>query len=275
MRIANVNNERTPPSPGATGTCPACDSPVIAKCGVERIHHWAHRGKRLCDQWWEARTQWHYDWQDKFPLRMQERIFFADCGERHVADVHTDHGVTIEFQHSHLRREERIAREKFYRNLLWVVDGTRLKRDAPRFLEGLSRHTRRLKPGVRLTLLPERVLPKNWLGCAVPVFFDFANAKGLPQEALSVAQKLWCLLPSRVRDRAVILQVSRETFVRLAHERSQIFLTKEILREVEEMLVAEERAKQERLARQSAADFVCRHQRRRRPSHVRRAYPRF
>ena len=41
----------------------------------------------------------------------------------HIADVKTDRGIVIEFQHSFLHRNERESREKFYQNMVWVVDG--------------------------------------------------------------------------------------------------------------------------------------------------------
>ena len=35
-----------------------------AKCGEEKIHHWAHeKGKSDCDPWAESETKWHRDWQ--------------------------------------------------------------------------------------------------------------------------------------------------------------------------------------------------------------------
>ena len=39
----------------------------------------------------------------------------------------TVHNLVIEFQHSHMDAQERTSREKFYKNMVWVVDGTRLK----------------------------------------------------------------------------------------------------------------------------------------------------
>ena len=50
-------------------------------------------------------------------------------GTRHVADSKTETGLVVEFQHSHLSTVERREREAFYDNLIWIVDGTRLKRD--------------------------------------------------------------------------------------------------------------------------------------------------
>ncbi len=50
-----------------------------------------------------------------------------------MADVRTDKGLVIEFQHSYINPEERRQRENFYKNMIWIVDGTRLQRDFPRF----------------------------------------------------------------------------------------------------------------------------------------------
>jgi competence CoiA-like predicted nuclease len=46
----------------------------------------------------------------------------------HRADVHTDRGVTIEFQNSFLSIEELESREKFYAQLKWVVNGLKFKK---------------------------------------------------------------------------------------------------------------------------------------------------
>jgi competence protein CoiA len=43
-------------------------------------------------------------------------------GEKHIADVKTKHGVTVEFQHSFLPGTERLSREPFCPKLTWVVD---------------------------------------------------------------------------------------------------------------------------------------------------------
>ncbi len=94
---------------------------MIAKCGTQRVHHWAHRGERACDAWWEPETPWHRDWKSRFPADWREVIRFSQSGEKHIADVRTEHGLTIEFQHSHLKPDERAAREAFYGNMMWVV----------------------------------------------------------------------------------------------------------------------------------------------------------
>jgi competence protein CoiA len=222
--------------PGLSGSCPVCERPLIAKCGHVRAHHWAHRGERVCDHWWEPRTDWHYNWQDKFPQPWQEFIFRAPSGEKHIADVHTNHGLTIEFQYSHLRPEERAGRESFYHNLVWVVSGSRLRRDLPRFLEGRQSCTSVWQQGVFTTPWPEEVFPRNWVGCTVPVLFDFEGARGISEASMPLTEPLWCLLPGRVDNIAVIFPVSRKTFVQWAHEQPTLVPTQTILADVAEAI---------------------------------------
>lgn len=243
MQFALVNNERSPPSPGLIGACPACGSPMISRCGNERVHHWAHRGFRTCDPWWETETEWHRAWKNKFPSAWRERVRFDDFGEKHIADVLTEHGLTIEFQHSHLNPAERAAREAFYNNMVWVVDGSRLKRDARRFEEAFRSFGQLLPNGMFVTPFPEEAFPRTWLSCTVPVFFDFANANALGEAERPVGVPLWCLLPGLVHNQAVVLAVSREVFLRDAQAMAVPFHA-QAMRGIAERVLAAMRAKQ-------------------------------
>lgn len=148
MKYALVTEKRVEAFPGGKGLCPSCHAEVIAKCGSFRIPHWAHLAIQECDSWGEKETEWHRLWKNNFPDRFQEYVQHdAETGERHIADVRTDHGLVIEFQHSHLDEKERAAREHFYGNMIWVVDGARLQRDYPRFLKGRRLDVRR-HPGI-------------------------------------------------------------------------------------------------------------------------------
>lgn len=128
MQIALVDNKRTEAFPGGRGTCPICGSETISKCGPRVISHWAHHSrKRNCDPWWENETQWHRDWKNKFPIECREVSHTAKDGEIHRADIKTPTGIVIEIQHSSMTDAERISREKFYKNLVWVIDGSEFK----------------------------------------------------------------------------------------------------------------------------------------------------
>ena len=106
MKFADVNGERREAQPGFQGTCPWCSQPMVAKCGEFNIWHWAHQGRRVCDPWWENETEWHRAWKGEFPVNWQEVIHQAENGEKHIADVKTDQGWVIEFQHSRIKPEE-------------------------------------------------------------------------------------------------------------------------------------------------------------------------
>jgi len=124
MQYAIVDNRKSEAAKGLEGTCPICKSTVIAKCGPRVIHHWAHTVDRTCDPWWENETAWHRQWKNLFPEDCREITHTASDGEIHRADIKTPTGIVIEVQHSSMSDKERLSRESFYRNLVWIVDGT-------------------------------------------------------------------------------------------------------------------------------------------------------
>ena len=127
MQFALVNDMRCEASRGAKGSCQACRGAMIAKCGPRVIHHWAHLGRRDCDPWWENETAWHRAWKELFPPECREICHPAPDGEVHRSDIKTQSGIYIEVQHSAMSDAERLAREAFYGNLIWVIDGAPFK----------------------------------------------------------------------------------------------------------------------------------------------------
>ncbi len=243
MRYAIVNNQRAESTPGATGTCPTCHSPVIAKCGDLRVHHWAHRSKKVCDRWREPMTAWHYGWQDKFPKDWQEVTRLGEAAEQHRADVYTDRGLVIEVQHSSLRADEMAARERFYRNMVWVVNGARVRGDLRRFLKVIRLFPPPWGRAFYVVPTPEKIFPQAWLNNRAPVFFDFDTGWKLTEATQPVVRPLWCLLPGRVFRKAVVACISRAAFVRRANERPQVLAVSEIMRRIEARLAPHEREK--------------------------------
>ncbi len=204
MKFAFVNGRRQEAQLGLTGECRACGAPMVAKCGEVRVRHWAHRGRRLCDRWWENETEWHRNWKDLFPVDWQEFVQNADDGEPHIADVKTDRGWAIEFQHSYIKPDERRSREAFYGpKLVWVVDGLRRNRDSARFLtaweEGIQ-VTR--NPQVRRVWVHEGALLRDWAGSTAHVFFDLGDE-----------QELWWLWPESHDTWAYATPFPRATFI--------------------------------------------------------------
>lgn len=176
MRFAVVEGKRQEAQPGCAGECSACGQTMVAKCGQHRIWHWAHRETRTCDRWWETETEWHRAWKKHFPEDWQEMIHWSKDGEKHIADVKTESGVVLEFQHSFLRREERESRELFYQKMVWVVDGRRRARDRGRFFASLGAAIV-VNPKPLTVSFPSNdgALLRDWAASRVPVFFDFGS----------------------------------------------------------------------------------------------------
>lgn len=123
MEYAIVNNQKTSPQPSLRGSCQGCGKIALAKCGPQIQWHWAHYGKKHCDQWWENETQWHRMWKSFFPESCREVIHHDSfSGEKHIADIKTSDNVVIELQHSAMPLEELRSREEFYKRIIWVVD---------------------------------------------------------------------------------------------------------------------------------------------------------
>lgn len=217
MRFALIDNNRTEAQPKLNGLCCCCSKPVIAKCGTRKIWHWAHKSKTDCDNWWEPETEWHRNWKNNYPADWQEiSLFDKKTNEKHIADVLTVHSLVVEFQHSNINPQERISREQFYKNMVWIVDGTRLKRDYPRFLkewktDSISEVRETEKTGIYEVLFPEYCFPEAWLNSSVPVIFDF-RGDGLLDNAEGLRNNLYCLFPQVGRN-ARVAEISRKAFI--------------------------------------------------------------
>jgi competence protein CoiA len=176
MKFAVVNEQRHEAQPDLSGKCPTCGEPMVARCGEKNIWHWAHRSSRRCDPWWENETEWHRAWKGRFPAHWQEIVHRAVDGEKHIADVKTDHGWVLEFQNSYIKPEERRARETFYPKMLWVVNGARRKKDRQQFLEAWERGVPVGNNSlVRRAFSDDCVLLREWAGGLAPAFVDFVE----------------------------------------------------------------------------------------------------
>lgn len=206
MKYAIVNNELQEAQPGLSGTCPCCDSPVIAKCGDIKIEHWSHFKVRRCDPWWENETEWHRSWKSHFPKEWQEVVHRAD-GEKHIADVKTDKNWTLEFQYSAISSNERHLRNRFYGKIVWVVNGLRRKRDPVQFFSSLKvvgSLENQIVRRVCDVVSDKSALLRDWGNHSVPVLFDFLEPN-----------VIWCLLPKKPESQFVVLEVSRQEFIRM------------------------------------------------------------
>jgi competence protein CoiA len=217
MQFALIDNKRIKAGPQLQGICCCCSKPVIAKCGTRKIWHWAHKSKKNCDNWWEPETEWHRIWKNKYLSDWQEMsLLDKRTGEKHIADIRTVHNLVIEFQHSHIDPQERSSREKFYKNMVWIVDGTRLKRDYPRFLkewrpDGISEVRQTDNVGIFEIWFPEFCFPESWLKSSVPVVFDF-RGDGSLEDLYGLRKPLYCLFP-QVGRHARVAEISHKAFV--------------------------------------------------------------
>jgi len=120
-------------SPDKQFYCPFCKQPLLQRRGDIREHCFAHYpekseriyGYRKCTETWHYdKTQWHIDWQRKFPKECYEVIVEYN-GKRHIADVLINNTV-IEFQHSPISAEEFRDRNEFYSKcgyeVIWLFD---------------------------------------------------------------------------------------------------------------------------------------------------------
>lgn len=120
-RYARNGKSRIEPFKGGKAQCQICGEAISAFCGEINRNHWRHDNLINCDNWYEPMTDWHINWQDKFPKDWRE-VVITKNGKKHLADVHTNQNIVIEFQHSSISTHEISEREAFYENMIWVLD---------------------------------------------------------------------------------------------------------------------------------------------------------
>jgi hypothetical protein len=106
------------------------------------------------------------------------------------ADVKTESGVVLEFQHS------------FYRKMVWVVDGLRRERDQKHFFMSINgRSLLKPKPLTYSVSSNESALLRDWMDSRVPVYFDFEDGT------------LWRLEPRSPEGKAHLSPVTKASFL--------------------------------------------------------------
>lgn len=114
---------------GQRAICICCNSNAIGRYGKVRPKHWYHKNIRNCDNWYEPTTEWHLNWQNKFPQQNQEVILKDENNTKHIADIRLNNGVVIEIQNSPIKIDEIYQRETFYGKnggLIWILNGEKL-----------------------------------------------------------------------------------------------------------------------------------------------------
>jgi competence protein CoiA len=105
-------------APERRAVCPGCRLEVVPKCGEIVVWHWAHVALD-CDPWHEPECRWHLAWKSIVPPEQCEVVMGP-----HRTDIVGRNGIVIELQHSAIGPYEIRERETFYRNMVWVFDGT-------------------------------------------------------------------------------------------------------------------------------------------------------
>lgn len=146
---------------GHRAACPLCLDPVLAKCGNIKVNHWAHLSCD-CDTFKQSETEWHIKWKQLFPTNQQECVMKKN-GITHRADVKTNTKI-IEFQKSSISVDQITDRERFYGNMVWVVD-------VSDFCENF-RFSRRSGFESFRWLWP-RI---TWTHAVAPIFLDFGDS---------------------------------------------------------------------------------------------------
>ncbi len=247
MKYALYQNQRiTPTKDIKDAICPICGELVIPKCGKIKMHHWAHKTSQNCDPWWENETEWHRKWKDHFPENYQEYLMVdSKTGEKHIADIRTDKGFVIEFQHSSIKPEEKEAREVFYKNMVWVVDASKYYEKFKQAIESKLLHHSKINKNyfyIKEDYYDNKInfLPKSWLESSVPVLFDF----GINDMSDSGSDKqkgwLYCIFPEKYEKGSYFnitycgLYLRKESFINKILNDSKFF-SNLVLQEIEIM----------------------------------------
>lgn len=177
MRFALSDKQRIDATPGALGVCPGCNADMLARCGTKKVWHWAHKGRRHCDHWWENETQWHRDWKNRFLSDWQEVPARDESGELHIADIKTPYGLVVEFQHSAIKLDEVEKRTNFYGHVIWIIDGNRRPTDRTQYERMLSENRPERFDSVNIYNIycEETRLLKEWGSLGKIVGFDFGG----------------------------------------------------------------------------------------------------
>jgi competence protein CoiA len=207
MRFALSNSQRIEATPAAVGFCPGCGAKMSARCGTKKIWHWAHKGRRHCDQWWENETEWHRAWKSQFSPEWQEIPARDEQGELHVADIKTPYGLTIEFQHSAIKLDEVVKRTAFYNHVIWIIDATRRPTDGTQYAQMLEYSYPERFSGVDIYTVHHEAtrLLKEWGSLGRFIGFDYGGDN-------------LCLLTAAQGHHRYLFDLPKSEFIRLITE---------------------------------------------------------
>ena len=137
--------------------CQFCGEELCRKMGHVRCHHFSHKANSHCtDSIWYDMSDWHINWQNKFPTNTQEILKINSNGKKHIADVLINNKTVVEFQHSNLPYEIFNDRNEFYNsfgyNVIWVFDGNHIFDNG--YSGGKMYYNNPLKPLAKVKKIP-------------------------------------------------------------------------------------------------------------------------
>lgn len=234
MRFAIVgDNKHQKPTKGARGICPLCGETLVARCGNIRIHHWAHPSDSQCP-YKENKGEWHIDWQNEFLEEWQEILLIDPVTkEKNIADIQTPTGFVLEFQHSHIKDEEKTARENFYKNMVWVVDGLNWKK-IECFFENKYKTTQEIEKFKIDQYDYETKFSLIWANSTVPIIYDFSDKQSSEKRG-KWRDYLYLCFPYREFVGVYVMPVKREHFIKIVKDDRLQRMVRDIQRNIDKI----------------------------------------
>lgn len=98
--------------------------------------------------------------------------------------------------------------------MIWIVDGTRLQKDLPRFIKAEKNIVSMDIPKVFGIEFADECFPKKWLGSSVPVIFDFEGSN--PPLGIDKNNRafLYCVFPIQVGWLTIFAEISRKALIK-------------------------------------------------------------
>jgi len=170
MYAITEDGTRIEATPNRQALCPGCRAPVIAKCGDIYVEHWAHKSGSECDPWHEPETPWRTGWKKQFSPSCREVVISEHRADIFALNRHSSLLRVIELQHSPIDCEEIAARENFYREMVWVIDGIGFKDNFE-----FGRETKTNGGATVEAPFRWKWFRKSWAGSKKPLYLDFGN----------------------------------------------------------------------------------------------------
>lgn len=117
--------------------------------------------------------------------------------------------------------------------MVWVVDGTRLKKDYQRFFRW-KEYFKPIRQGLFRIDYPDDCFPSAWLYSSVPVIFDFRGNASV-DDTNNTEIFLYCLFPKRIGRYAVLAEIKRKTFINTVINGEWLLRTRNFMNDISQV----------------------------------------